>query len=825
VAFSGDLTNGQIVTPLNPANTIKLTVTTGGNVFANQAQVNLANVPASNGVVHSLDAVIVVDETVVDIAIGTGVHTTLVAAVIQAELLPALTDPFASLTVFAPTDAAFTAALTELGLTAAQLLASPDLADILLYHVLGAEVLSGDLTNGDLAQPLNTANTLKVTIDGTDVFINQAQVTTANVGADNGVVHVLDAVVLPNETVADIAIGTGVHTTLVAAVIEARLLPALTDPFASLTVFAPTDAAFTAALTELGLTAAQLLASPDLADILLYHVLGAEVLSGDLTNGDLAQPLNTANTLKVTIDGTDVFINQAQVTTANVGADNGVVHVLDAVVLPNETVADIAIGTGVHTTLVAAVIEARLLPALTDPFASLTVFAPTDAAFTAALTELGLTAAQLLASPDLADILLYHVLGAEVLSGDLTNGDLAQPLNTANTLKVTIDGTDVFINQAQVTTANVGADNGVVHVLGAVVLPNETVADIAIGTGVHTTLVAAVIEARLLPALTDPFASLTVFAPTDAAFTAALTELGLTAAQLLASPDLADILLYHVLGAEVLSGDLTNGDLAQPLNTANTLKVTIDGTDVFINQAQVTTANVGADNGVVHVLGAVVLPNETVAEMIAIGTGVHTTLVAAVIEARLLPALTDPFASLTVFGPTDAAFTTFLTGAGITAGDLLASPDLVNILLYHVLGTEVLSTDLVNGPVTTLSGGTLTVDLTMGVMINDANVTTADVLSDNGVVHVIDAVLIDATASLPAVATEMLSTYPNPAVDMIQVKGANNGTFAIVSMSGAVVKSGLISNQPISVSELNAGTYMINITTEAGSFRSRFVKM
>jgi transforming growth factor-beta-induced protein len=91
---------------------------------------------------------------------------------------------------------------------------------------------------------LNTANTLKVTIDGANVFVNQAQVSAADLLADNGAVHVLDAVVLPNTTVADIAIGSPAHTTLVAAVIEARLLPALTNPFSQLTVFAPTNDAY-----------------------------------------------------------------------------------------------------------------------------------------------------------------------------------------------------------------------------------------------------------------------------------------------------------------------------------------------------------------------------------------------------------------------------------------------------------------------------------------------------------------------------------------------------------------------------------------------------
>jgi uncharacterized surface protein with fasciclin (FAS1) repeats len=614
------------------------------------------------------------------------------------------------------------------------------------------------------------------------------------------------------------------HTYLEAALIQEGLDVALQNPAGTLTVFAPDDAAFTALATALGTDINGLLANPDLTDILLYHVLGSEVVSGSLTNGQITTPLNTANTLKVTLDGPNVFINHAQVNAANLQADNGVVHSIGAVLLPAQTVADVALGSAVHTTLVAAVVEARLLPALTNPLSQLTVFAPTNDAFTAALSALGLTAGQLLASPDLENILLYHVLGAEVVSGSLTNGQIATPLNTANTLKVTIDGSNVYINQAQVTAANLQADNGVVHVLNAVVLPAQTVADVAIGSTAHTTLVAAVVEARLLPALTNPFSQLTVFAPTNDAFAAALTALGLTAGELLASPNLSDILLYHVLGAEVVSGSLTNGQIAAPLNTDNTLKVTIDGTDVFINQAQVTAANLQADNGVVHVLNAVVLPSETVAD-IALGSSAHTTLVAAVVEARLLPALTNPFASLTVFAPTNTAFDNLATALGTNLAGILANPELTDILLYHVVGSEVLSTALVNGPVVTLNGQSVTINLMSGVMVNNATVTAADLLSDNGVVHVIDAVLVPSLANITEMSAANLEVSPNPSSDIIKISNISATDFSIINNNGSVVKSGKVVNNEVSVSDLENGNYFIQLTNNTGVYQAKFIKM
>ena len=472
--MSSAVTNGAIVSPLSTTNTLKLTLTSMGDVFINQAQVNAADLMGSNGVVHSIDAVLLPVETVVDIALDNG-FTSLATAVITAELLPALTDPLATLTVFAPTNEAFNDIAAALGTTIAGLLALPNLADILTYHVLGTEVLAAAITNGAIVQPLSTTNTLKLTVTSTgDVYVNQAQVTATDITSANGVVHVIDAVVLPVETVVDIALDNG-FTSLATAVVTAELLPALTNPLATLTVFAPTNAAFNDIASALGTTVAGLLALPNLADILTYHVLGTEVLAANVTNGAIVQPLSSTNTLKLTVTTTgDVFVNQAQVTATDITSANGVVHVIDAVVLPFETVVDVAIDNNFNT-LVAAVVAARLLPALTDPLATLTVFAPTDAAFAALPAG---TLANLLANPTaLTNLLTYHVVGSIAFSADLTNGQLIETLQGSN-VTVTIAGGDVFINEAQVTLPDVEAANGVVHVINAVLSPSTSLSNI-----------------------------------------------------------------------------------------------------------------------------------------------------------------------------------------------------------------------------------------------------------------------------------------------------------------------------------------------------------
>ena len=169
---------------------------------------------------------------------------------------------------------------------------------------------------------------------------------------------------------------------------------------------------------------------------------------------------------------------------ADIVTDNGVVHVIDAVLLPptepeTTTVVDVIVNSDVHNLLEAAVIEADLAGALSGegPF---TVFAPTDDAFLALAGALNASAEDLLALPELADILLYHVVGAQVLSTDLADGATATTLNGAD-VTVTINGDGIFINDAQVTVADIVTDNGVVHVIDAVLLPPAPENDCADG--------------------------------------------------------------------------------------------------------------------------------------------------------------------------------------------------------------------------------------------------------------------------------------------------------------------------------------------------------
>ena len=329
----------------------------------------------------------------------------------------------------------------------------------------------------------------------------------------------------------------------------------------------------------------------------------------------------------------------------------------------------------------------------------------------------------------------------------------------------------------------------------------------------HTYLEAALIQEGLDVALQNNAATLTVFAPTDAAFDNLAAALGTDIAGLLALPTLSDILTYHVLGIEVPSSAVTNGLVAQPLSPTNTLKLTVTSAgDVFVNQAQVTAVDLSAGNGVVHVLGAVVLPIETAVD-VAIDNN-FTSLTAAVIKAELIPALTNPLAELTVFAPTNQAFDDLAAALGTDIAGVLANPQLAEILLYHVVGGTVLSSDLVNGSVPTLNGQTVMVDLTAGVMINSANVTTADLTTGNGVVHVIDAVLVPDLSDLDEGQILEFKVYPNPASDNIKIDVLDNNfdQAMIYDMNGRIILDISLENfNSIDISLIESGIYILGL--------------
>jgi len=256
----------------------------------------------------------------------------------------------------------------------------------------------------------------------------------------------------------------------------------------------------------------------------------------------------------------------------------------------------------------------------------------------------------------------------------------------------------------------------------------KDIVDTAVAAGNFTVLAEALGKAGLVDALKGdgPF---TVFAPTDDAF----AKLPDGTLDKLTKEELTAILTYHVVASEVPSSAVKAGPVKM-LSGISAFLGTEGG--VTINGAKVTTPDIEATNGVIHVIDTVILPPNLVdAAKLA---GGFSTLISAVGTAELGEALSDPEATLTVFAPTDDAFAKLPDGT--VAG--LTKDQLANILKYHVVAAQVLSTELTAGEVTMLNGGKVTVDLTDGVKINESKVVLADVVTTNGVIHVIDTVLL-----------------------------------------------------------------------------------
>ena len=426
--------------------------------------------------------------SIVDVARDAGSFSTLLTALEAAGLDSTLADEDSDFTVFAPTDDAFEA-LPEGTLDT--LLADTDLlTDVLLYHVITDSVVGSDtaLSLAGTTQLMANEAKLAITVRGDALYLNESVVIDTDIEASNGVIHVIDAVLTPTTigepegSIVDLALASPDLTTLVTALQAADLVDALADENAVFTVFAPTDAAF-AALGDDAI-AALLADTEELTNVLLYHVVGeAAVDSIDATAlyGQMVTMLNEAD---VTIDVRDgeLYINDSKVIIKDIPATNGIIHVIDMVLIPESetaaeptgTIVDIALADPQFSTLVTALEAADLVSTLADETAVFTVFAPTDDAFALLGTD---TINSLLADvPTLTNILTYHVIGDQAVDSATAislDGSDVEMLN-GDTVSVSVQDGTLYLNDSAVIVPDVVATNGVIHVIDAVLTPPES---------------------------------------------------------------------------------------------------------------------------------------------------------------------------------------------------------------------------------------------------------------------------------------------------------------------------------------------------------------
>jgi uncharacterized surface protein with fasciclin (FAS1) repeats len=579
-----------------------------------------------------------------------------------------------------------------------------------------------------------------------------------------------NAVIPETITIVDAAISNGNFTTLVTALQATGLDSTLSDTSSTFTVFAPTDDAFALLGDE---TINALLADTDtLSNILTYHVISGEVdASTAISLAGTTVGMVNGDSIGLSLSGDNLLVNTATVVTTDIQTDNGIIHVIDAVLLPptammepTSNIVETAVANGSFTTLVAALQATELDAVLADESSTFTVFAPTDAAF-ALIGEA--TINTLLANTDvLRSILLQHVI-PEIAVDSVTayslNGAMVATASTAEIALSINSSTDMLMfGGANIVMKDIHTTNGIIHVIDAVIVgdvdvpaPAMSLVDVAIANGSFTTLVSALQATGLDSVLANLDTDYTVFAPSDAAF----AKLPAGTLDSLTTEQLTNILLYHVLPGKVMA----DGAITLAQSSSNTAEVA-NGDDIalsfsnstlFINGAKVSTADVMADNGVIHVLDNVIMPpaamgtpTDSIVDVALADPDNFSTLVTALTAADLVTTLADETKTFTVFAPTNAAFDKIdSTALNALLADTTA---LTAVLLAHVVGDATLSSlnaYAANGKtLSTLSSTSLAVNIdedTGMLVIGGANVVISDIYTTNGVIHVIDTVIMD----------------------------------------------------------------------------------
>ncbi|MGW1456532.1 fasciclin domain-containing protein [Salegentibacter agarivorans] len=585
-------------------------------------------------------------------------------------------------------------------------------------------------------------------------------------------------VIMPTNTIADFVAENDDYSSLQAA-LEVTGLDATLDGSANYTVFAPNNAAFNSFLSANGFSSLDEVPTDVLTEILLNHVQEGEITSGALSTGyieSMATGMASDSPLSLYINTEDgVMINGVStVTTADVEVDNGVIHAVNAVIgLPDVTT--FATADPNFDILVQALtadesftfVETLMM---TDAPAPFTVFAPTNAAFANVLADLELAGLGDIPADLLSSILTYHVVASSnVRAGDLSDGMMVETLETGSftiNLGDNVTITDENGRTATIIATNIQANNGVIHALDTVLLPENdaieietnTIADFVAGNENYSSLLAALEKTGLTSTFTgtDEY---TVFAPDNAAFTAFLNDNGFNSLDEVPEALLTQVLLNHVQPGTIMAADLSTGyipglavwgaseePLSMYINTED--GVTINGV------SSVTTADVEAENGVIHAVDAVIgLPDVTT---FATADPNFDVLVQALTReesftfVETLMMSEDP-APFTVFAPTNDAFVALLDELGVDSLADIDAATLEAVLNYHVVaGANVRSGDLSDDMVVeTLQGGEFTVNLGDNVVITDerertATVIAADVQATNGVIHALDTVLLPA---------------------------------------------------------------------------------
>ena len=627
---SGNYTAASIIA-LNPPVRIPtlagesfLVTKDGDKLKVDNATVIIADVFATNGIIHAIDEVLLPPPKaldIVDTAIANGNFKDLVIALDVAGLVLTLKQP-GPFTVFAPTDAAFAKLPPGVLVDLLRPENRVKLVELLEYHVVAGNYTAASIIalNPPVRIPTLAGESFLVTKDGNKLKVDNATVIIADVFATNGIIHAIDEVLLPPAKgldIVDTAIANGNFKNLVIALEVAGLVLTLKQP-GPFTVFAPTDAAFAKLPPGVLVDLLRPENRVKLVEILEYHVVAGNYTAASIIalNPPVRIPTLAGESFLVTKDGDKLKVDNATVIIADVFATNGIIHAIDEVLLPPPKgldIVDTAIDNGNFKDLVIALEVAGLVLTLKQP-GPFTVFAPTDAAFAKLPPGVLVDLLRPENRVKLVEILEYHVVSGNYTAASIIalNPPVRIPTLAGESFLVTKDGNKLKVDNATVIIADVFATNGIIHAIDEVLLPPPKgldIVDTAIDNGNFKDLVIALEVAGLVLTLKQP-GPFTVFAPTDAAF--AKLPPG-TLVDLLRPENrvkLVELLEYHVVSGNYTAASIIALNPPVRLETlaGQSVLVTLNGTLVIVNDATVIVPNVFATNGIIHAIDTVLMP-------------------------------------------------------------------------------------------------------------------------------------------------------------------------------------------------------------------------
>jgi transforming growth factor-beta-induced protein len=587
--------------------------------------------------------------TILDIALSDPNFSVLVEAVQFAGFERVLGGK-RNLTAFAPTNQAFVDLLDALGLTPEELFQESNkrlVQTILAYHLTPGNRYAEDVVSSKYLKTFAWEYAYTRIQDGAQIGNSKygfANITATDIKASNGVVHVLDKVIVPrrldfpiaNPSILEIAAGNPDFSVLVAAVQFAGFEDLLAGKD-QLTAFAPTNEAFINLLNDLGLTAEELLDESNkklVQTILRYHLAPHPYYASTVVTSDKIRTLAREYAYVKTENGPQIgndVNGYANIIATDIDASNGVVHVLDKVIIPKKidmrpTILEIAASNPDFSILVKAVQFAGLESKLAGK-RKLTAFAPTNQAFVDLLDALGISADDLFQESNkglVRTILLYHLTkGSQFATDVVSAGRLKMKAHEYAYIR-TDAGAQIGNSKygfANIVATDIEASNGVLHVLDKVIVPKKidlgsdkpTILEIAAGNDNFSILVKAVLFTGIEDVLAGK-KKLTAFAPTNEAFVKLLERLGITADELFVDENkklIKKILYYHLARGEFYAEDVVYKNKIKTLAWKYAFIRTDDGPQIGNEKfgfANIIGVDIMASNGVVHVLDEVILP-------------------------------------------------------------------------------------------------------------------------------------------------------------------------------------------------------------------------